>query len=112
MALAVVILDWAPHLLLKKGYALHDVLLVTLITSVTMLVRALRTPLATFMQAAGAFKPLVGIGTRTSVISIFLTLAFLLTLGPIASLLGMLAGETVILIMLMRMVDEWRLRHV
>jgi O-antigen/teichoic acid export membrane protein len=110
--LAAAILIWMPHLLLKKGYALHDVLLVTLITAAIMLARSFRAPPATFMQAAGEFKALVGVGLYSSAISIVLTLAFLLTLGPIASLWGILAGEIVILFRLNRMASEWRARHV
>jgi hypothetical protein len=109
--LAAAILAWAPHLLLKKGYALHDVLLVTLITAAIMLVRSFRAPPATFMQAASEFKALVGIGLYSSVISIALTLAFLLTLGPIASLCGILAGEIIILCQLTRMASAWKARH-
>ncbi len=111
VALAAAILIWAPHLLLKKNYALHDVLLVTLITATIMLVRAFRTPLATFMQAAGEFRALVGIGMTSSVISILLTLGFLLTLGPIASLCGILTGEVIILFKLNRMTENWRARR-
>ena len=111
-ALAAAILIWEPHLLLKKGYAQSDVLLVTLITAAIMLVRSFRTPPATFMQAAGEFKALVGIGVYTSVISVILTLSLLLTLGPIASLCGILAGEIVIVLKLNRMMTEWKARHV
>jgi hypothetical protein len=111
VALAAAILIWAPNLLLKKGYAQHDVLLVTLITGAIMLVRSFRTPPATFMQAAGAFKALAKIGTYTSVISIALTLTFLLALGPIASLCGILAGEVMILLRLRRMMADWNARH-
>ena len=111
-ALAAAILIWEPHLLLKKGYAQSDVLLVTLITAAIMLVRSFRTPPATFMQAAGAFKALVGIGVTTSVISVTLTLGLLLTLGPIASLCGILAGEIVIVLKLNRMMTQWKARHV
>jgi hypothetical protein len=110
-ALAAAILIWEPQLLLKKGYAQSDVLLVTLIAAAIMLVRSFRTPPATFMQAAGAFKPLVGIGVYSSVISITLTLALLLTLGPIASLCGILTGEIVIMLKLNRMMTEWKARH-
>jgi hypothetical protein len=110
-ALAAAILIWEPQLLLKKNYAQSDVLLVTLITATIMLVRSFRTPPATFMQAAGAFKALVGIGFYTSAISVILTLALLLTLGPIASLCGILTGEIVILLKLNRMVADWKTRH-
>jgi O-antigen/teichoic acid export membrane protein len=111
VALAAGLLTFAPDLLLKKGYVQRDALLVTLITSLIMLVRSFRTPPATFMQAAGEFKALVGIGVYTSVISIVLTLGFLLTLGPIASLLGILTGEIIILMRLNRMMAEWKYRH-
>ena len=48
----------------------------------------------------------------TSVISIGLTLAFLLTLGPVASkLCGILTGEVIILFRLNRMMEEWMARH-
>jgi hypothetical protein len=64
------------------------------------------------MQAAGEFKALVGIGVTTSVISVILTLGLLLTLGPIASLCGILAGEIVIVLKLNRMTTQWKARHV
>ncbi len=109
--LAAAILVWEPQLLLKKTYAQSDVLLVSLITAAIMLVRSFRTPPATFMQAAGELKALVNIGVTTSAISILLTLAFLLALGPIASLLGVLTGEIVILVMLNRKMADWQARH-
>ena len=110
-ALAAAILIFMPHLILKRGYPQHDALLVTFITAVIMLVRSYRTPLATFMQAAGAFKALMGIGVYSSTISIALTLALLLAFGPIASLCGILAGEIVILLRLKHMMDKWQIRH-
>jgi O-antigen/teichoic acid export membrane protein len=109
--LAAALLYFAPQLLLKKGYALHEVLPVALITALIMLVRSFRAPPATFMQAAGEFKALVGIGLYTSVTSIVLTLVFLVTLGPAASLLGILSGEIFILVRLNRMMAQWRARH-
>jgi hypothetical protein len=109
--LAAAILAWEPQLLLKKTYALSDVVLVTFLTAGIMLVRSFRTPPATLMQAAGELKTLMDIGVYTSAISIILTLVFLLTLGPIASLLGILAGEIAILILLNRKTAAWQARH-
>ncbi len=111
VSLAAAILTFAPELLLRKGYALSDILLVTLITAAIMLVRCVRTPLATALQAAGQFKALAGIGLYTSPISILLTLGFLLALGPIASLLGILTGEIVIVLMLYRLMRARKVRH-
>lgn len=109
--LAAAILIGAPQLLLKNTYSPSDVLLVTCITGAIMLVRCFRTPPATLMQAAGELKALANIAAYTSVISILLTLAFLLAWGPVASLLGILIGEIVILAMLKRMVAGWEARH-
>ncbi|MBN9553123.1 MAG: hypothetical protein J0H61_00370 [Alphaproteobacteria bacterium] len=106
VALAAAILAFAPELLLKKGYPLGDIVLVTGITAAIMLVRCFRAPPATFLQAAGRFKALAGIGLHTGPISLCLTLAFLLAMGPIASLLGILTGEIVIVWKLHRLMRD------
>lgn len=109
--LAAAILILAPQLLLKNTYSPSDALLVTVITGAIMLVRCFRTPPATLMQAAGELKALANIAACTSVVSILLTLAFLLAWGPVASLLGILTGEIVIVAMLKRTVAGWEARH-
>ena len=63
-----------------------------------MAARSLRTPLAVLLQAAGAFKLLARIGGWSALVSVSSTLALLLTLGPITSLGGILAGDITILI--------------
>jgi hypothetical protein len=109
--LAAAILIWAPQLLLKKTYSLPDVLLVTGLTGAIMLVRSLRTPPSTLMQAAGELKALARIAAYTSVISIALTLAFLIAWGPAASLFGILVSEIIIVALLNRTVKGWEARH-
>jgi hypothetical protein len=111
VALAAAILVFAPQLLLRKGYPLGDIVLVTAITAAIMLVRCFRAPPATFLQAAGAFKALAGIGFYTGPISILLALTFLLTMGPIASLLGILVGEIVIVWKLHRLMESRKGPH-
>lgn len=105
------LLLWAPQSLLKKGYAQHDVVLVTLCTAAIMMVRNFRTPLAVKLQAAGAFKALAGIGTWSCAVSVAATLILLLAFGPIASLGGIFAGELVILFAVQRLVRQWMARH-
>lgn len=111
VALAGGLLLWFPQLLLKKGYAAHDVILVTLITAAIMMVRNFRMPLAVMLQAAGEFKALAGIGTKSCAVSVFFTLALLMAFGPIASLGGILAGELVILFAAWRLTRHWMARH-
>jgi hypothetical protein len=105
------LLLWFPQLLLKNGYPQHDVILVTLCTAAIMMVRNFRTPLAVKLQAAGEFKALAGIGTRSCAISVAATLVLLLAFGPIASLGGIFAGELVILLEVHRLVHKWVVRH-
>ena len=101
------LLAFFPSLVLKKGYALHDVTLVAVLSAVIMAVRAWRTPPAVLLQAAGQFKELAGIGTVSGAVSVAATLALLLTLGPIASLAGILMGELVILLRVRQMARGW-----
>ena len=112
MLVATLILDagllfWVPGLILKKGYSLHDVVIVAGFSAAIMAVRCLRSPLAVLLQAVGAFKEMAAIGMKSSVISIAATLALLLTLGPMLSLGGVLLGELVILYYCRKLVTKW-----
>jgi O-antigen/teichoic acid export membrane protein len=111
LLLAGVLLTWFPQLLLKKGYGLHDVILVTLITAAIMMIRNFRTPPAVLLQAAGAFKALASIGTKSCIISLAATLGLLLAFGPIASLLGIMAGELMILFYVLHLSRNWVAQH-
>jgi hypothetical protein len=111
VTLAAIILLEFPQLLLKKGYAEDQVVAVTILCAIIMAVRSLRAPHAVLLQAAGAFKELAGIGTKSSLVSIAATLGLLLAFGPIASLGGVLLGELVILVIVMRLTRNWRLSH-
>ena len=98
MLLCAAVLVFFPLLVLKKGYGLHDVIVVAILHRSIMAVRALRTPLAVLLQAAGEFKELASIGTVSGRFRVpGAHLALLLALGPIASLGGILLGELVIL---------------
>lgn len=109
--LCAAILIFLPLLILKKGYALQDVILVAILSSVVMALRAWRTPLAVLLQAAGQFKELAKIGILSGTLSVFATLALLLTMGPVASLGGILLGEIVILARVMQMTRDWKHAH-
>ncbi len=112
LALCAIILTFFPALVLKKGYAIHDAALVAAACAAIMGVRALRTPLAVQLQAAGTFRALAGIGTMASLVSVPMTLLLLLLFGPIESLGGVFLGEVVILVRLRVMVREWQAARV
>ncbi len=111
MLVCAVLLGFFPLLVLKKGYSLHDVILVAILVSVIVAARVWRTPLAVLLQAAGQFKELAGIGTLSGALSVIATLVLLLAFGPIASLGGILLGELVLLFRLTGMTRDWRRAH-
>jgi O-antigen/teichoic acid export membrane protein len=111
MLLCAVLLAFFPLLILKKGYSLHDVIVVGSISAVIMAVRALRTPPAVLLQAAGQFKELASVGTLSGTVSVIATLGLLLAFGPIPSLGGILLGELVILARVWSLTRAWKAAH-
>lgn len=86
-----------PKLVVKNG-SIPTVILVTAICALIMMIRALRTPKAVLLQAAGALKSLAGISLLSAAVSLIATLGLLLAFGPVASLAGIVLGEALILI--------------
>jgi O-antigen/teichoic acid export membrane protein len=111
MLVCAVLLGCFPLLVLKKGYGLHDVIVVAILASFIVAIRVWRTPLAVLLQAAGRFKELAGIGILSGALSVIATLALLLVLGPIASLGGIVLGELAILIRVIQMTQDWKRAH-
>jgi O-antigen/teichoic acid export membrane protein len=110
--LAAAILVWFPELVLKKGYDLHDVMLVAGISAAIMLLRSLRTPPSILLQAGGAFKPLARIAAEAALVSLGATLILLYVFGTVASLGGILLGDIVILARTKSLARRWRRAHV
>jgi hypothetical protein len=108
VVLCVGLLTFFPELVLKKGYSAHAVTIVVAISAVIMLLRALRTPLAVLLQAAGEFKPLAGLAIQTGMISLVATATLLLAFGPIASMGGVLIGEIVVVARCVALVARWK----
>ncbi|MEJ1968157.1 MAG: hypothetical protein WDN03_05880 [Rhizomicrobium sp.] len=108
---AAALLFWFPSLVLKQGYDLHAAAIIVAIWVAIMTVRALRTPEAVFLQAAGEFRALADIGIKSSLVSLVATLALLLAFGPIASLLGIVAGDLAMTAGIFARVRRWKLAH-
>ncbi len=109
--LAAVLLFWFPQIVLKQGYDAHSAVLIAGIWVVIMAVRALRTPDAVLLQACGEFQPLAAIGMKAAGVSLVATLTLLLVFGPIASLLGIIAGDLVMTAGVFRLSRRWMLAH-
>jgi hypothetical protein len=106
--LCVALLTYVPQLILKKGYSLHAVALVAAISAAIMLLRAVRTPMAVMLQAAGEFKALAGLAAVSGAVSLVATLALLLAFGPTASLFGILLGEATVVARCASLVAAWK----
>ncbi len=109
--LAAALLIWFPNTVLKQGYDAGSAVVIVAIWAVIMAVRALRTPDAVFLQAAGEFQPLANIGMKSCAVSLAATLALLLMFGPIASLLGIVAGDVVMTAGIFTLTRRWKLAH-
>ena len=108
--LALILVFWFPHLLLKH-YAVNDVLIVLAFWVATTALRVVRTPEAVFIMATGGYDKLPLISAISSVVALVLTLVLLATFGPLWSLGGVLAGEAVMVAMIFPLTNPWRRRR-
>jgi hypothetical protein len=107
--LAIVLVVWFPHLLLKH-YAVADVWVVLAFWTAITALRVLRTPEAVFVMATGGFPKLARISGISSVVALIVTAGLLMAFGPVVSLGGVLAGEVVMVAMLFPLTNTWRRR--
>jgi O-antigen/teichoic acid export membrane protein len=105
--LALVLVFWFPHLLLKH-YPVNDVLVVLAFWVGITALRVVRTPEAVFVMATGGYSKLAWISGVSSVVALALTLVLLLIVGPLWSLGGVLAGEVAMVAMLLPLTNRWR----
>jgi hypothetical protein len=108
LALAGAAMLWVPNLILKAGYDHGQVLTVIALWAAIMAVRTLRTPDAVLLQAAREFRPLASASVWSSVVALTLTTVLLLTLGPVASMLGILVGDVVLTERIFALVRRWK----
>lgn len=108
IALAAALLTWFPHLLIKKDYALSDVVSVLVLSSAIMALRSLRTPESVLLQAAGEFRKLAVAGGWAAGATLAATLVLLLTVGPVAALGGILVGDLVLTARVFALAKAWR----
>ncbi len=109
LLLAGALLLWFPHLILKQGYDESQAIIVVAIWGAIQAVRTLRTPEAVLLQAAREYRPLAKVGMWSSVASLTATLVLLLTVGPVASLGGVLIGEALMTASIFSLSRKWRL---
>ncbi|MBU6298541.1 MAG: hypothetical protein KGJ79_08820 [Alphaproteobacteria bacterium] len=111
IVLSIALVTWFPHLFLKKGYDETDVRVVLALWIAITAARVVRTPAAVFLQATGSYSALARVSAWSSVTSLIATFALLCTLGPIASLGGVFAGEVAIMVAIFPLARAWRKQH-
>lgn len=108
VVLAIVVLTWFPKLVIKDGYDFHSVVAVVCMYSTIMAIKVARTPDSVFLQVLGEYKALSHASVRSSVVSVVTVLALLMTVGPLWSLLGIIAGESVGAHWVFVLMHRWR----
>ena len=108
IALAIVVLVWFPKLVIKDGYDFHSVVAVVCMYAAIMAIKVARTPDSVFLQVLGEYKALSTASVRSSVVSVAAVLALLMTVGPLWSLLGIIAGEAVGAHWVFVLMHRWR----
>jgi O-antigen/teichoic acid export membrane protein len=109
--LAGAVLMWFPHLVLKHGYDVGQVLTVLAFWGAITAVRVARTPESVLLQAAGEFRSLARASGWSSVVSLVATVLLMLAFGPIAALGGILVGEIVMASRIFALSRRWKLAH-
>jgi O-antigen/teichoic acid export membrane protein len=111
LLLAGIVLMWFPHLVLKHGYDVRQVLVVLALWGAITAVRVARTPESVLLQAAGEFRALAAASGWSSLASLAITLVLMLVMGPVASLGGILIGELVMTARIFALSHRWQLAH-
>lgn len=93
LAAALGMLFWMPELLPHANYHGPALMTAVLLWFAIALARCLHTPDGALFQAQGAFRLLASLSFWTAGLSVLIVLAVLWVLGPVWSLLGILAGE-------------------
>jgi len=106
--LCAALLAFFPKLVVKQSYGMENVIIIVSICALVMAVRAVRTPLAVLLQAAGRFKELAGISAASAIVSLLATVSLLFVAGPSLSMGGVVLGELVILVLCHAAVRNWK----
>lgn len=91
-----------PSLLYPRNYHLPEVAVAAALWMGTALIRLLFTPGATLLQAIGEFRALAMMSCRASVVTLAATGVLVMLAPPAWSIVGVLIGETMILVLIER----------
>ena len=107
-ALSVAVLVLRPDLIAGQHYVASELQLAFALLSIIALLQSIQTPASVFLQAARQFRMLALASVVASVISIILALAALLSVGPVFSLLGIIAGKALMTGQILHRSKVWK----
>ncbi len=99
---ALALLLVKPSMILPTQYDRHTLLICIGLWTAVALVRLLRQPESVFMQAVGAFRPLAFSSVIAGFVSLLVVLILLINFGPIWSLGGVLFGELIFALLILK----------
>ena len=109
-AAIVLLLWWNPRLIFPAEYHAHTLVIGAALWMAAALMRLLRTPEGTLLQAGGAFLPLAMTSLWSAGFSIVAVAVLLFTAPPLWSILGIALGEAVCAVLIFRAVRLWYAR--
>jgi hypothetical protein len=107
-ALGAALVIWVPHWIFPKDYSLPFLTMGLALWMAVVLVRAMRMPESTLLQAGGVFRPLAEASMISCGISMGAVTVFLLLYGPLWSIAGVLLGEVIFASWIWRQAARWR----
>jgi len=111
LTVAVALLSLAPNLIFPPDYDLRFVTAAGALFMLVALVRLLRTPEATVLQASGEFRGLASVTLLSALVSLIGVTLLLWLGGVLWSIAGILVGEAVSAVLTWRLCAGWRARN-
>lgn len=105
---AIIILTWFPGLILHDAYDPAVVMLAAMLQAGIAVLYVWREPDSTLIQAANRFAPLAMTSVVSSLVAISGVLLLLAFPNPALSLLGILAGQFVMTLLISLLVKQWK----
>lgn len=106
--IGLALMHYAPLVIFPARYEMGVLVVGVALWFAISGVRSLRTPESVLLQAAGQFRPLAYASFWSCAISVLAVWVLLVTMGPVWSLLGILAGEVVSALIVWRQGKAWR----
>lgn len=108
---AAVLLTLAPRLIFPSKYDLGELYQGSALWMTVMIPRMIRAPESALLQAAGVFRWLAYASIISACVTLIAVPLFLFQRGPIWSIFGILLGEVVFTLAVLRETNRWKVQQ-